>query len=139
MKLSLSFVLFATACATTGTNTMDREATQRARVQLDFSVSADEQSVFPALDQPRLPSVDRIAYGMRAQLGNEAVASIELCVAADGHVTRVSLLEGTSSEAFNNALVRDIEQWQFASLPGATSNKALQTCERAKVKYLSPL
>ena len=108
MKLSLSFVLFATACATTGTTTMDREPAQRAKVQLDLSVSADEQSVFPALEEPRLPSVDRIARG--AQLGSEAVASIELCVAADGHVTKVALIEGTSSAAFNDALVRDIEQ-----------------------------
>lgn len=139
MKLSLSFVLFATACATTGTTTMDREPAQRARVQLDFGVAADQQSVFPALEEPRLPSVDRIARGLRVELEGEAVASIDLCVAADGHVTKVELVEGTSSQAFNAALVRDIEQWQFASLPGATSDKALQTCERAKVKYLPAL
>jgi outer membrane biosynthesis protein TonB len=139
MKLSLSLVLFATACATTGTNTMDHEPPQRAKVQLDLQMSAADNTTFPALQEPRLRSVDRIAHVIREELGTEAVASIELCVAADGHVTRVALVEGTSSEAFNNALIRDIEQWQFAAMPGATANKTLQTCEHAKVKYLSPL
>lgn len=133
---SLSLVLFATACATTGTPSMDREPAHRARVQLDLSVSADKQSVFPALQEPRVPSVDRIARGLH--LDDVAVASIELCVAANGRVTRVALVEGTSSNAFNDALLRDIEEWQFAAMPGA-SNKSLQTCEHAKVKYLSPL
>ena len=137
MKLGLSLVLFATACATTGTNTMDREPAPHAKVQLDLSVSTEHQAVFPALEEPRLPSVDRISHDVRAQLGSVAVASIDLCVAADGHVTKVALIEGTSSGAFNAAVVRDIEQWQFAPMPGAT-NKSLQTCERAKVKYLSP-
>lgn len=138
MKLGLSFVLFATACATTGTPTMDREPAHRAKVQLDL-VSADKQSVFPALEEPRLPSVDRIAHALRAELDGEAVASIDLCVAADGRVTKVALIEGTSSRSFNDALMRDIEQWQFAAMPGASTNKWLQTCERATVKYLSPL
>lgn len=137
MKLVLSLVLVTAACATTGTNTLDREPTHRAKVELDLAVSAEEHLVFPALQEPRLPSVDRIARQVRAQLGDEAIASIELCVAADGHVTKVALLEGTSYEPFNDALVRDIEQWQFAAMPGAAV-KTLQTCERAKVKYLAP-
>jgi hypothetical protein len=137
MKLSLSLVLFTAACATTGTNTMDREPAPHAKVQLDLQPSTEEQAVFPALHAPRLPSVDRIAHRVRAQLGDEAIAAIELCVAADGHVTKVALLEGSSYEPFNAALVRDVQEWQFASLPGSTATKPLQTCERATVKYLA--
>lgn len=138
MKPGLSVLLFTAACATTGTTMESREPTQRANVQLDLSTSAEEHAVFPALEEPRLPSVDRISHQVRAQLGDEVVASIELCVAPDGHVTKVSLIEGTSFEPFNAAVVRDIEGWQFASLPGKTAVKSLQTCERATLKYLTP-
>jgi hypothetical protein len=86
----------------------------------------------------RLPSVDRIAHQVRARLGDEAVASIALCVAANGKVSKVSLLEGTAYEPFDAAIVRDAHEWQFASMPGATAATKLQTCERAKVKYLAP-
>ena len=56
---------------------------------------------------------------------------------ADGHVTKVAMLEGTGYAAFDAAVVRDIEQWQFASMPGTTAQQKLQTCERAKVKYVA--
>ena len=137
-KLCLSIALFAAACATTGTTMDTREPAMRSKVELDLSVQADERSVFPAAKEPRLPSVDRIAHQVRARLGDEAVASIELCVAADGKVAKVSLLEGTSYEPFNAAVVRDAHEWQFASMPGASAGAKLQTCERAKVKYIAP-
>ncbi|MBS1124227.1 MAG: hypothetical protein H6Q90_6455 [Deltaproteobacteria bacterium] len=140
MKLGLSLVLFTVACATTGTPMDTREPAQRSKVELDLASSADERVVFPQAQEPRLPRVDRISRDVRAQLGDAAVASIELCVAPNGHVTKVSLLEGTTYEPFNAAVVRDIEEWQFASMPGQTAmgTKPLQTCERATVKYLTP-
>lgn len=137
-KLCLSTVLFAAACATTGTTMETREPTTRSKVELDLTVQADERSVFPAAKEPRLPSVDRIAHQVRARLGDEAMASIELCVAADGKVTKVSLVEGTAFEPFNAAVLRDAQEWQFASMPGASAATKLQTCERANVKYLAP-
>jgi TonB family protein len=138
MKFCLATALVASACATTGTTMDTREPALRSKIELDLSVQADERSVFPAAKEPRLPSVDRIAHQVRARLGDEVVASIELCVAADGKVSKVSLLEGSSYEPFDAAIVRDAREWQFASMPGATAATKLQTCERAKVKYLAP-
>jgi TonB family protein len=138
MKFCLAIALFASACATTGTTMDTREPTLRSKIELDLSVQADERSVFPAAKEPRLPSIDRIAHQVRARLGDEVVASIELCVAANGKVAKVSLLEGSSYEPFDAAIVRDAREWQFASMPGATAATKLQTCERAKVKYLAP-
>jgi TonB family protein len=138
MKFCLAIALFASACATTGTTMDTREPALRSKIELDLSVQADERSVFPAAKEPRLPSVDRIAHQVRARLGDEVVASIELCVAANGKVSKVSLLEGSSYEPFDAAIVRDAREWQFASMPGATAATKLQTCERAKVKYLAP-
>ena len=137
-KLCLSTVLSTAACATTGTIMESREPAPHAKVQLHLTTQAEEVAVFPAVNAPRLPSVDRIAHQVRARLGDEAVASIELCVAPNGKVTKVSLIEGTSYAPFNAAILRDAEQWQFASMPGATAATKLQTCERAKVRYIAP-
>jgi TonB family protein len=138
MKLGLLSALLLSACATTGSTMETREPAARATVELDLTATAQERAVFPQAQAPRLPSVDRIARDIRARLGDHAIASIELCVAADGHVTKVSLVEGSGYDAFDVAMLRDAEEWQFASLPGATAKQPLQTCERAKVKYLTP-
>jgi len=136
-KLGLSALLF-TACATTGTTMESREPAPHAKVQLDLATSPTERVVFPKAVEPRLPSVDRIAYQVRERLGEQAVASIDLCVAPDGHVTKASLVEGTGYGPLDAALIRDIEEWQFASQPGTTASTQLQTCERATVKYIVP-
>ena len=133
-KLSLSACLFITACA--ATQTMDtREPHSRANVQLDFSKSADVQATFPQAIDPRLPSVDR----MSRHLGDQ-VASVELCVAPAGHVTKVAIVDSSGDDRFDAALLRDAKEWQFASLPGhsASGTVTLQTCERATVKYIAP-
>jgi TonB family protein len=137
LGLSLSALLF-TACATTGRTMETREPDARASVQLDLSVSAQERAIFPAASEPQLPSVDRIAHQVRARLGDAVAASIEVCVAPDGHVTKVSLVEGTTYEPFNAALLRDAQEWRFAAMPGQSSVRELQTCERATVKYVTP-
>lgn len=133
MKLVLSLVLF-TACAST--QTLDtREPQGGSKVQLDFTAAADVQATFPQAMDPRLPSVDRIARHL-----GDRVASIELCVAPAGHVTKVALLAPSGDERFDAALLHDAKQWQFASLPGhsATGTVTLQSCERAQVRYLAP-
>lgn len=136
-KLGLVVILLS-ACATT-TGTLEREPAPRARVQLDLApAAADHARVFPAAIEPRVPSVDRIHRDVRAQLGDEVVAAIDLCVTADGRVTKVALAQGTTFAAFDDALVRDAAQWRFAALPGHTTAVRLQTCERATVKYLAP-
>ncbi|MDQ3366028.1 MAG: energy transducer TonB [Myxococcota bacterium] len=125
------------ACASSQTLGVDRETAPRARVQLDLGEDpAQLRTVFPSAIEPRLPSVDRIAGHVRSHLGETAVASIELCVDPDGHVTKVAMVEGTASPAFDAAVLRDAERWRFAALPGGSSQRALQTCERATVKYL---
>ncbi len=137
MKFGLTTLLF-TACASTGTTMDTREPASHANVQFDLSTTSQERAVFPALETPRLPSVDRISHQVRAQLGDEAIAAIDLCVAPDGRVTEVRLAQGSSFEPFDTALLHDARQWQFAAMPGQTAATRLQTCERATVKYLTP-
>lgn len=67
-------------------------------------------------DAPKsLPSADRIAPYIKQHLGNTASADVQLCVAADGHVSRVGLLKGSKFAAFDRAVVHDVSGWQFAS------------------------
>jgi TonB family protein len=128
-------------CASTRPLGVDREPAARGNVHLDLqstTTDGEPRRLFPSAIEPRLPSVDRISHQVRARLGEISVAAVELCVAPDGHVTRVALLEGTHFAAFDAALVRDAQAWRFAASPGRTATGALQTCERARVKYLAP-
>ena len=140
MKVSLSLLLFTGACATTGTTMETREPAPRAKVLIDLASTSHERAVFPEALEPRMPTVDRVAHRLRAELGDAVLASLELCVAPDGHVTKVSLVEPTAHEQLDAAILRDAREWQFASQPGSTAMTTvkLQTCERASVKYIMP-
>lgn len=137
MKLGLSLILF-TACATTGTTMESREPAQRAKIELDLAAPAPDRAPFPEAIEPRMPTVDRVAYQLRFELGDAVRASLDLCVAPDGHVTKVALVEPTRHEQLDAAILRDASEWQFASQPGSTATAKLQTCERASLKYLMP-
>lgn len=138
MKLGLSFLMF-TACATTATTTMEsREPAARAKIALDLAAPAPDRAPFPALIEPTMPSVDRVAHGLRFELGDAILASLEICVAPQGHVTKVALVEPTPHAKLDEAILQDARQWQFASRPGSTAEATLQTCERASLKYLMP-
>ncbi len=131
-KLALLAVL-ASACATGGhTLVAERESAPHAAIQLDFAKGADTAAVFPRAIEPMVPSVDRIGREVRGTLGDTATAQVDLCVSAAGKVTKASLVRGSSFSEFDQALLRDIEDWRFSSLPGPAS---LQTCERATVTY----
>jgi TonB family protein len=137
MKFGLSLILF-TACATTGTTMQSREPAQHARIELDLAAPAPDRAPFPAALEPTMPSVDRVAHQLRFELGDAVQASLDLCVAPDGRVTNVALVDSTRHEALDAAILRDAREWQFASRPGSTATANLQTCERASLKYLMP-
>src|SRR5438477_8964615 len=74
-------------------------------------------SAFAALpkmaEAPSLPTADRLAPYIKAKLGDTANADIRLCIAADGHVTKVELVKGSTYKAFDNAVMRDVSDWKF--------------------------
>ena len=119
------------ACATTG-RVVDTDTAARAHVHLDLATQADTTAVFPTAIAPALPSVDRIGREVRGTLGDTASAQIDLCISASGKVTNIALVESSSFDAFDEALLRDVERWQFSTQPGP---EALHTCERAKITY----
>lgn len=130
-SVMLSAILF-TACATTGTPTLDREAHAGSRVQLDLVPHADANRVFPEAIDPRLPSADRLSHRIRAELGDAASVEVRLCVAPEGRVSSVEVLRGSSLAAFDQSVIADAMSWQFAALPGPDS---VRTCEQAKITY----
>jgi TonB family protein len=133
--VKLAIVSFSlAACATTGTG-VSHDNAQRTGIHLDLSAPSPDEAThaFPAALDPRVPSVDRMAHALKARYGATTMtATLDLCVAPDGHVTKISIAEGSSYDAFDHALLRDVAAWQFASLPGPTS---VQSCRRATIAY----
>lgn len=108
-------------------------AAPSARIQFEARASSGTTPRLPALIDPQLPSVDRIAHQVRARLGDTATASVELCVSAAGKVSKVELVRGADYARFNRALLRDVERWQFAAMPGPST---LQACDTATISYV---
>jgi outer membrane biosynthesis protein TonB len=127
-SLSLSS-LIACAAGTTGTAARPLEPVRTA----SCAVKADPAGpAFPAAIDPKLPSVDRIARLVEAELGARAAAEVDLCVSRDGRVVAVSLVHATRSPAFDLAVVHDVAEWQFAA-PAAPADR---TCKRATISYV---
>jgi TonB family protein len=130
----LAVVLFSlSACATTGQLTSE-PAAPRTGIQLDLSAPSDTAiDAFPEAVDTRVRAVDRMAHAIKARYGATAMTAVlDLCVAPDGHVTKIAIAEGSTYDAFDHALLQDAAAWQFASLPGPTS---VQSCRRATVAY----
>lgn len=125
--------LALTACATTG-SMIPGEASERTGVKLDLTASTDDaSSAFPDALNTRVRSVDRMAHALKARYGaTTMIAKLDLCVAPDGHITKVALAEKSSYDAFDHALVQDAAAWQFASMPGPAT---VESCRRATVEY----
>lgn len=126
--------LSLSACATTGGIADQRDAAPHTGVRLDLSATPDDASpVFPAAIDPVLPSVDRMNHVVRARFGRAALtAQLDLCVAPDGHVSKLALAKGSSYQPFDQALLQDVAEWQFASLPGPAN---VEACRRATIEY----
>lgn len=129
--------LALSACATTGTGISGESAAPRSGIRLDLeAVNADVATpAFPEALDTRVRSVDRMAHALKARYPNATMtAKLDLCVAPDGHVTKIAIAERSSYDAFDHALLRDAASWQFASLPGPAS---VESCRRATVEYIA--
>ena len=128
-----SIAIVCAACAS-GTKTLDLETAQRASVRLDLtSVPADGAiAMTPSAKSTRLPTVDRMAKKIRFELGDTAQAKVEMCITPEGRVARVALLETSKLAAFDQALLRDTAEWQFAALPGPST---IENCRAMKIEY----
>jgi hypothetical protein len=129
--------LLSAACATGGGLGSEQDTGPHARPpNVELTAAADDtRAVFPRAIEPQLPSADRIARQIRDNLGDDALVSLALCVATDGRVTKVAMLDGSNYGPFDAAVLTDAKSWHFDALPGPDN---LQTCERVRVKYIAP-
>jgi len=133
MKSVLLLSGLLAACATTSTpTTLEPEPHTGSRVQLDLAPHADATRVFPAAMDPRLPSADRLAPQILAELGDRASIEVRLCVAPEGRVSSVEVLKSSSLQVFDQSVMTDAMRWQFAAQPGP---ETVRTCERATITY----
>jgi TonB family protein len=101
---------------------------------LDLAANAGATRGLPRAKDPQLPSVDELSRRIRDEVGDVASAEVRLCVGSDGRVQDVRVLRGSSSRTFNEALVRDMTDWQFSEGSGATLLLP-RSCGIAKVSY----
>ena len=132
-KILGAFCLMLAAC-TMGGARIDRETAPRAAARFEAATAPDSAKVFPTARDPQLPTADRMRKVIRDELGTVASVDVRLCVAPDGRVQAIDLLRGTKLAAFDQAVLRDVADWQFAGMPGATTSK-LRTCEVATISY----
>ena len=130
----LASIAIVCAASAAGTKGLDLETAQRASVRLDLSAMPADGAVAmtPAARSPKLPTVDRMAQQIRFELGETARAAVEMCITPEGRVARVALLESSKLAAFDQALLRDTAEWQFAPLPGPST---ISHCRAMKIEY----
>lgn len=132
-KLALLSVVVLGACATTGLPG-ERDAAPHTGVRLELTGTPEiADAVFPSVADPKVPTVDRMAHALRARYGaTQLTAQLDLCVAPDGHVTKLALAKSSTYEPFDHALLRDVADWQFSALPGPAN---VEACRKATVAY----
>lgn len=134
IKRAGAVCMLLAGCATGGV-VANHESTARAVPRFEMTAAiADTTRVFPVAEAPQLPSADRLGSTIRSELGEVASADVRMCVAPDGRVRTVEVVRGSSLAAFDQALVRDISDWQFSGMPGS-SREDLQSCEVATIHY----
>jgi outer membrane biosynthesis protein TonB len=127
-------MMLLSACAAGGAG-LGREASPHARARFE-GTTLESDPAFPIARNPRLPSADRLAGVIRSQLNGVASVGVHLCVAPDGHVQAVSVVRGSTLDAFDAAVKRDVTDWQFSGMPGSSSFASnLRTCELATITY----
>jgi len=128
-SIVVSSVLFA-ACASNARG-VARETALRTNPRLEMKLTGATAQAFPAAHNPQLPSVDLISGEVRSGLGAVASADVDLCITPDGHVQGLKLVRGSSHDAFDQAVLRDMQDWQFA----ATFASNLRACASATITY----
>ena len=124
-------IVLLSACATTGALGVDPQPSSHARVSL-VPAPADTTQVIPQAIDPQLPTADRLARTIDAQLGALASVDVRFCVAPTGRVASAALERSSTLPAFDAAVLADIQAWRFASQPGPAK---LKTCEITTIVY----
>ena len=82
----------------------------------------------PKPAEPSMPSADRISPWIKDRVGDVAAVDMRVCVATDGHVMSVKLLQGSSFDAFDRAALKDVAEWKYEP-------KHVPLCTRTHVEY----
>ena len=125
-------VAVLSGCATTGAFQPDRDSAPHARVTLAPLTADETVRVVPHAIEPMLPSADRVSRAIVARLGTEASVDIRYCVSPAGKIVSAELARTSSYEQFDQAVMHDIVDWQFAAQPGPSE---LKTCQSATIIY----
>lgn len=130
LKIAIPAIAFG-ACATGGASTA-RDSEPQVSVGDPVDPSAPRK-ILAAVETAQLPDADQAYREIRDQAGDEASATVELCVAPDGHVDRVELKRRSASTIYDRAVVKDVADWQFGGQNWTPPKR--DSCELATIKY----
>ena len=126
-------LFMVSACATTGALGIDPQRSDgHARVNLVPVAGDNAAQVFPKVIDPELPSADRLGRAIEVRFGAQASVDVHLCVTPAGQVSSAELRRGSTMDLFDQAVLSDVRDWQFAAQPGPTT---LKSCEIATIVY----
>src|SRR5689334_19204499 len=91
MRSPVMAAVLLSACASTGTLGVAPHSSERARVAFEPAAGAPTTQLVPRAREPRLPSADRLANAIVAELGREPSVAVRLCVSPQGRVVEAKL------------------------------------------------
>jgi TonB family protein len=133
MKTSIALGLFTSlalvGCASTGTG-LRGDGNGQHKPNKPTSAAPTE---FPdRISAVSIPGADRMARWIDLEHGGAVATSIRICVAPNGLVGDVDLVQSSGMAEFDEAVLRTAANWQYASFEAP---KETLLCQKATVAY----
>ena len=134
MKTHLALGLFSSlvlvGCASTGAGLPgDGNGHHKPRP----GVAAPATHDFPdRISAVTIPGAERMARWIDLEHGGAVAAAIRICVAPNGTVGDVDLLQSSGMAEFDEAVLRTAENWQYARFDAP---KETLLCQKATIAY----
>ena len=133
MKTFIALGLFTSValvgCASTGTGLRgDGQGTHKPGNQ----PTASTQEFPDRISAVSIPGADRMARWIDLEHGGAVSTSIRICVAPNGMVGDVDLVQSSGMAEFDDAVLRTAANWQYARFDAP---KETLLCQKATVAY----
>src|SRR5689334_23065895 len=79
----------------------------------------------------RIPAADKLATEIVREHKGLVTSKVRLCVATDGAVDGVTLLSSSGLDAYDQAVLASVQDWQYET-------PTERTCEKLDVSYRTP-
>lgn len=131
--------LAAAGCATSGNGLPGRDGLSPGGVRPPGIPGNDQMPAGAGMPErisrAELPAVDRLSRKIVHEHHGVISAQVRLCVAPDGAVSGVEVVEPSGMAEYDAAVVETITGWQYASFDGDPEQRI---CQKLTVGYRTP-